>query len=75
MANESSPHITISIIHYGHYPKQIVRQGETGQSSPWSIYSNAESSNSYYISHYSKISSRMMNKKCSVSDPYFLKTN
>lgn len=34
MANESSPHITISIIHYGHYPKQIVRQGETAQSSP-----------------------------------------
>jgi len=31
---ESSPHITISIIHYGHYPKQITRQSETAQSSP-----------------------------------------
>jgi hypothetical protein len=25
MATESSPHITINIIHYGHYPQQITR--------------------------------------------------
>jgi hypothetical protein len=34
VVRESSPHITISIIHYGHYPEQITRQCETAQSSP-----------------------------------------
>jgi len=34
MAIESSPHITISIINYGHYLIQITRQCETAQSSP-----------------------------------------
>jgi hypothetical protein len=40
---------TISIINNGYYPPKITRQFAISQSSPCSIYSNADSSNTQYM--------------------------
>jgi hypothetical protein len=43
MATERGVYSTISIIHNGYYLKKLTKL-QTAPSSPWSIYSNAESS-------------------------------
>jgi len=60
MATECSLYSTISIIHK-YYTVSVMQQFETAPSSSWSIYSNAESSNTRYMLYSSNIFSRLMN--------------
>jgi hypothetical protein len=51
-----------------YYSKQIILKFKTALSSPCSIYSNAESSNTYYMWYSHKVFGNTVNKKCSVSE-------
>jgi hypothetical protein len=51
-----------------HSPQHPILKHLQPTCSPWYIYSNAENSNTQYVPYTSKGFSRIMNKKCSVSD-------
>jgi len=45
MATECSVYIIISLIQNGDYPQNITQQCEPAESSPFSVYSHSEGSN------------------------------
>ena len=69
-------HNTDSTIHSGYYAKQITRKFKPAWSPPFSIYSNAESSNTEDMPYSQEVFGNTVNKKCVVSETgTFLRTS
>ena len=74
MATESSLYSTITFIHNGDHSKKITQQFQLLNPN-LVIYSHTERSNTNYMPYILRVFSRIMNKKCLVSEPYSLKTS